>query len=199
MPSRTKQESIWKPTKAQVAAATRNRVADVIDYDLDVLFVGINPGLYSAAVRHHFGRPGNRFWPALNLSRFVPEGQEFLAFDDWRLPEIGLGITNLCPRASARADELSKPELERGARTLARKIVKYRPRFTAFLGITSYRTAFHEKGGQVGRQEKVIGESAIWVLPNPSGLNAHFLLPDLANLFDDLKTAVDRSKVSKKK
>lgn len=199
MPSRTKQEPIWKPTKQQVAAATKNRVADVIDYDLDVLFVGINPGLYSAAVRHHFGRPGNRFWPALNLSGFVPEGEELLAFDDCRIPDYGLGITNLCPRASARADELSKAELERGARTLTRKIKKYRPRFTAFLGITSYRTAFGEQGGQVGRQEKIIGESTIWVLPNPSGLNAHFLLPDLVELFDELKSAVDRSKVTRKK
>jgi TDG/mug DNA glycosylase family protein len=199
MPSRTKQEPTWKPTKEQVAAATKNRVPDIIDYGLDVLFVGINPGLYTAAVRHHFGRPGNRFWPALNLSEFVPEGEELLAFDDWRLPEFGLGITNLCPRATARADELTKEELERGARTLARKVGKYRPRFTAVLGITSYRTAFGEKEAGTGRQLRTIGDSTVWVLPNPSGLNAHFLLPDLAKLFNELKEAVDRSKLVRKK
>ena len=199
MPSRTKREPIWKPTKEQIAAATKNRVKDVIDYGLDILFVGINPGLYSAAVRHHFGRPGNRFWPALNMSKFVPEDEEFLAFDDCRLPDFGMGITNLCPRASARADELSKEELERGARTLTRKVKKYRPRIVAFLGITSFRTAFGIKGGEVGRQEMTIGEAAVWVLPNPSGLNAHFLLPDIAALFDQLKSDVDRMKVSRKK
>jgi double-stranded uracil-DNA glycosylase len=191
MPSRTKQEPIWKPTEAQVAAAASNRVPDVIDYNLDVLFVGINPGLYTAAVRHHFGRPGNRFWPALNLSQFFPEGEKLLAFDDWRLPEFGLGITNLCPRPTARADELTKDELQRGARTLVRKVRKYRPGIVAFLGITSYRTAFGIKGGTVGRQERTIGESIVWVLPNPSGLNAHFLLPDLARLLGELKQAAD--------
>jgi TDG/mug DNA glycosylase family protein len=198
MPRRTKQEPVWKPTKEQVAAATKNRVNDVIDYGLDVLFVGINPGLYSAAVRHHFGRPGNRFWPALNMSDFVPEGEELLAFDDCRLPDFGMGITNLCPRASARADELSKEELERGACTLTRKVKKYRPRFVAFLGITSYRTAFGIKGGKVGLQEPTIGDAVVWVLPNPSGLNAHFQLPDIADLLNDLKRDVDRFKIARK-
>ena len=116
MPRLTKQEPIWKPTKEQVAAATNNRVADVIAFDLDVLFVGINPGLYSAAVRHHFSRPGNRFWPALNQSKFLPAGEELGGFDDHRLAAFGMGITNLCPRASARADELRAKELQRGVK-----------------------------------------------------------------------------------
>jgi TDG/mug DNA glycosylase family protein len=115
------------------------------------------------------------------------------------LPEFGLGITNLCPRASARADELTSEELQRGARTLLRKVRKYRPRFVTFLGITSFRTAFGIKSGKVGRQEMLLGESGVWVLPNPSGLNAHFLLPDLARLFAELKRASVRTFVTRKK
>ena len=199
MPRRTKQEQPWKPTKAQLQAAVRNRVPDVIEEGLDVLFVGINPGLYSAAIRHHFGHPGNRFWPSLKAGGFTPGDVTLTAFDDWRLPEFGLGITNLCPRASARADELTSEELQRGARTLLRKVRKYRPRFVTFLGITSFRTAFGIKSGKVGRQEMLLGESGVWVLPNPSGLNAHFLLPDLARLFAELKRAIVKASVARKK
>lgn len=198
MPPRTKRERPWKPTPEQLQSALANRVPDVIDFDLDVLFVGINPGRYSAAVRHHFGHPGNRFWPSL-CAGGLTDGVELTTFDDWRLPEFGLGITNLCPRASARADELSADELRRGARTLERKVRRYRPRFVAFLGITSFRTAFGIRSGGVGRQEISLGDAAVWVLPNPSGLNAHFLLPDLARLFGELKAAVDRETIARKK
>ena len=159
---------------------------------------GSNPGRYSAAIRHHFGHPGNRFWPSV-CAGGLTDGVELTAFDDWRLPEFGLGITNLCPRASTRADELSGEELRRGVRTLKRKIARYRPRFVAFLGITSFRTAFGVRAGQVGRQDMTLGGAAVWVLPNPSGLNAHFLLPDLARLFGELKTALDRRTITRKK
>lgn len=192
MPDR-RSEQPWKPTRAQLAAAVRNRVRDVLVPGLDVLFVGINPGLYSAAVRHHFGHPGNRFWPSLRAGGFT-RGEPLGPFDEGRLPEFGLGITNLCPRATARADELSAEELRRGAATLRRKLRRFRPRFVAFLGITSYRTAFGVKAGTIGRQPDSLCEAVAWVLPNPSGLNAHFLPADLARLFGELKAAVEESR-----
>lgn len=192
-------ETPWKPTKEQLREAVHKEVPDILAPNLDVLLVGINPGLYSAAVGHHFGHPGNRFWPALNAGGLVPPDAGLTTFDDWRLPEFGLGITNLCPRTTARAQELTADELRAGARELRRKVETYRPRFVAFLGVTSFRTAFGVKDGQVGRQSMQIGDAVVWVLPNPSGLNAHFLLPDLARLFGELKAAVDQAKVTKKK
>jgi TDG/mug DNA glycosylase family protein len=176
-----------KPTREEIAAARDKKVADVIAPGLRVLFCGINPGLYTAAVGHHFGRPGNRFWPTLAAADFTdrvlhPSEQREL------LPR-GYGITNLVDRATATADEVSAEELVRGARRLERKVARYRPQVVAVLGVTAYRTAFGRPKARLGRQEEKIGDAAVWVLPNPSGLNAHYRLADLALLFQELRLA----------
>jgi double-stranded uracil-DNA glycosylase len=177
----------WKPTRAQIAAANGKRVPDVIAPGLAVLFCGINPGLYSGAVRHHFARPGNRFWPALHRAGFT--GRVLTAFEERELLACGLGITNLVERATAAADELSGDELQAGAARLARKVRRLRPRFVAFLGVTAYRTAFDRPRARLGRQAETLESAAVWVLPNPSGLNAHFQIAGLARLFADLRKA----------
>ncbi len=178
----------WKPTKAQLLAAVTKTVPDVIKPDLDVLFCGINPGLYTAAVGHHFARPGNRFWPAIHQAGFTP--RLISPFDEHLLLEWGLGITNMVMRATATADQLTAEELLAGAKALTKKILKYRPRFAAMIGVGAYRCAFERKAAAVGLQEETIGETKLWVLPNPSGLNAHYQLSDLAALFRMLKDAV---------
>ncbi len=177
----------WKPTPAEIAAANGRRVPDVIGPGLRVLFCGINPGLYSGAVRHHFARPGNRFWPALHAAGFT---QRLLSpFEERVLLNCGCGITNLVARATAGADELTAEELRAGAVRLARKVRRCRPAFVAFLGVTAYRTAFGRPQARLGRQAETLGGAAIWVLPNPSGLNAHFQAADLARLFTELRRA----------
>ena len=175
----------WRPTRGQIEAARGKRIADVITVELDVLFVGINPSLYSAAVGHHFARPGNRFWPALHGAGLTP--RLFSPFEDQQLTEHGCGITNLVARATARADELSAEELRRGGRSLATKVRRRQIRCVAFLGVTAYRTAFAEPAAQVGPQEHGIGGAELYVLPNPSGLNAHYQLPDFVELFAQLR------------
>lgn len=177
-----------RPTRDELKAAARRTVPDVIAFGLDVLFVGINPGLYSAAIGHHFGRPGNRFWPALHDGGFTPRllsPHEELELLNWRL-----GITNIVDRASARADELSADELVAGAVVLREKVERVRPRFVAVLGVTAYRAAFVRPKATTGRQPEMIEEAVAWVLPNPSGLNAHYQKDDLARLFGELYTAV---------
>ncbi len=178
----------WAPTREQVAAATDKRLADVLADDLSVVFCGINPGLYSAAVGHHFARPGNRFWPALHAAGFTPRLHS--PFEDRDLLALGYGLTNVAGRASARADELSNDELLAGARVLEEKVRRYRPRFVAFLGVGAYRTAFGRRKATLGLQAEVIGETRLWVLPSPSGLNAHHNLADLARLYGELRAAV---------
>ena len=177
----------WKPTKAEIAAAHGKKVPDVIAHRLRVLFCGINPGLYSGAVGHHFARPGNRFWPTLYAAGFTD--RLLSPFEERELLKHGLGITNLVDRATGSADELSEPELVAGARRLKRKVEHYRPAFIAFLGISAYRTAFASKAARIGRQEERLGKSAVWILPNPSGLNAHYQLQRLAELFAQLRVA----------
>lgn len=162
---------------------------DVIAPDLRVLFVGINPGLYSAAVGHHFGRPGNRFWPALYAGGFTP--RLYSPFEESLLLADGIGITNLVDRATAMADELAADELRRGAGRLERKTRRNRPRFVAIVGLTSYRTAFGRPKATIGRQVDTLADAVLWVLPNPSGLNAHYQPRDLAKLFGELRRAVD--------
>jgi TDG/mug DNA glycosylase family protein len=176
-----------KPTRAEIAAEGKT-VPNVIAPGLKVLFCGINPGLYTAAIGHHFGRPGNRFWPAVYAAGFTD--RLLSPYEERELLAHGYGITNLVARASARADDLSEDELREGARTLKRKIGRYRPIFVAFLGITAYRTAFGRPRAVLGRQPETLAESAIWVLPNPSGLNAHHSSTDLARLFGELRQAV---------
>jgi TDG/mug DNA glycosylase family protein len=152
-----------------------------------VLFCGINPGLVSAATGHHFARPGNRFWPALHRSGFTPT---LLRPDQQSLlPSLGLGLTNLVARATARADELTAEELRAGGRRLRELAGQVRPGWLAVVGITAYRTAFGEPKAVVGPQAGRLGETRIWALPNPSGLNAHWTLPTLAEEFARLRAA----------
>jgi len=180
----------WKPTKAQLAAATTKRLSDLIAPDLAILFCGINPGLYSAAVNHHFARPGNRFWPTLFAAGFTP--RRFTGFDDRELLALGFGLTNVVARASASADELSLDELRVGARLLRRKVARYRPRFLAVVGFGAYRAAFDRPGATGGLQPERLGSTQIWLLPNPSGLNAHHLPAELARRFGELRAAASQ-------
>lgn len=176
-----------KPTRQDLLAAADKTVPDVIAPGLRVLFCGINPGLYTAAVGHHFARPGNRFWPALHASGFT---ERLLApHEERELLSLGLGITNVVERASASADELSAAELAAGGRKLAAKVKRVKPRFLAVLGIGAYRSAFARPTAALGLQRETIGESRIWILPNPSGLNAHYQAADLATMFRELAEA----------
>lgn len=175
----------WKPTKAQLLAATDKTVADVIAPDLRVLFSGINPGLYTAAVGHHFARPGNRFWPALHASGFTD--RLLSPFDERELLKSGYGITNVVSRTTATADLLTQDEIVAGGVKLRRKVLRYRPRVLAVLGVGTYRTAFNHPKASVGRQAEMLGGTIVWVLPNPSGLNAHYQAGELARLFRELK------------
>ncbi|HEX6346031.1 G/U mismatch-specific DNA glycosylase [Umezawaea sp.] len=173
-----------------LAAARDKLLPDVLAPGLDVVFCGINPGLYSAATGHHFGRPGNRFWPALHLGGFTPT--LLSPADQDQLPAHGLGITNLVPRATARADELTDAELRAGAKRLTAVAERYRPTMIAVVGVTAYRTAFGRKKAAIGPQDELIADSRLWVLPNPSGLNAHYQLPALGDAFAELRAALDR-------
>ncbi len=176
-----------KPTKEELLAAEGKTVPDVIAPELQVLFCGINPGLYSAAVGHHFARPGNRFWPALYAAGFT---HRLLAPSEEReLLKSGYGITNLVDRATAAADELSRQELAEGGQRLEAKVRYYRPRFVAVLGIGAYRTAFGRPKAVLGPQPETISSTMVWILPNPSGLNAHYQLADLARMFRELRVA----------
>ena len=183
----------WKPTKEQLLAAKDKTVRDVIAPGLRVLFCGINPGLYTAAVGHHFARPGNRFWPALHAAGFTD--RLVSPFDERELLKNGYGITNVVMRTTATADGLNREELREGGQQLAAKVLKYRPRVLAILGLGAYRTAFEKPKAVIGRQEEMIGETLIWVLPNPSGLNAHYQAKELASLFAELRSAVENKGV----
>jgi TDG/mug DNA glycosylase family protein len=164
-------------------------VPDVLGPGLGVLFCGINPGLWSAAVGHHFARPGNRFWKALHQGGLTPR---LLAPDEEEdLLALGLGITNLVERATAGAADLGAAELREGGARLAAKAAAARPRMVAVLGVGAYRTAFARPKAAVGPQPEPIGGSPAWLLPNPSGLNAHYQLADLAEAFADLRRALD--------
>ncbi|WP_066939323.1 G/U mismatch-specific DNA glycosylase [Microtetraspora fusca] len=167
------------PTPADLEAARDAVIDDVLGPDLDVLFCGINPSLYSAATGHHFARPGNRFWPALHLSGLVP--RRLAPYEQHLLPGYGLGITNLAPRASARAEELTAEELRQGAERLARLVAEIRPRVLAVAGVSAYRLAFGRRRAAIGPQDEEIAGSEVWVLPNPSGLNAHWTLDGIAD------------------
>jgi TDG/mug DNA glycosylase family protein len=175
----------WKPGKAQVLAAQNKHISDLVAKDLIVLFAGINPGLYTAAIGRHFGRPGNRFWPALFGGGFTP--RLFSPFESSLLLDLKFGITNIVERATARADELTDDELRAGGQRLAAKVKRWRPTVVAFVGIQPYRIVSGVKDARVGLQKPLFGGSHAWVLPNPSGLNAHYLPAALAQLFGDLR------------
>ncbi len=175
----------WKPTKAQLLAAPTKRVPDLVAKNLIVLFAGINPGLYTAAIGRHFGRPGNRFWPALYAGGFTP--RLFSPFESDGLLDLQLGITNVVERATARADELTNDELRAGGQRLEAKVKRWRPTVVAFVGIGPYRIVSGIKDARVGLQKNSFGGSHAWVLPNPSGLNAHYQPAAFAQLFSELR------------
>jgi TDG/mug DNA glycosylase family protein len=176
-----------KPTASEVAAAEGTTLPDVIAPRLSVLFCGINPGLYTAAVQQHFGRPGNRFWPTLYRAGFTP--RLFHPSEQRELLKLGYGITNIVARATNAADALTREELLEGAKELTRKVKRYKPKVLAIVGIGAYRTAFQRPKAKLGLQEETIGQTKIWVLPNPSGLNANYQADALTELFTELRIA----------
>jgi double-stranded uracil-DNA glycosylase len=179
-----------KPSRDQILAAAGRRVPDILAAGLRVVFCGINPSLYSAAVGHHFARPGNRFWPAIQRAGFT---ERLLSpFEDHRLLDYGLGVTNIAERATATADLVSPDELLAGARRLTRKLRKHRPSVVAFLGMSAYRAAFARPKAIPGKQSETLAGCEVWVLPNPSGLNAHYQIDDLARLYAELRRTVIR-------
>ena len=173
-----------RPTRAEVLAAAGRAVPDVIAPGLRVLFCGINPGLYSGATGHHFARPGNRFWPVLHAAGFTP--RVLKPWQEAELLEWGYGITNLVARATATAAELSKEEFVAGGRRLERKVKRYRPEWVAVVGIGAYRTAFGRSKAMIGPQPERIGPARLWLLPQPSGLNANHQMPELTAAFREL-------------
>ena len=177
-----------RPSIADLKAAVGRTIRDVITDDLDVLFCGINPGLYSAATGHHFARPGNRFWPALHAAGFTEE--RLNPWQERELLKYRCGITNLVARATVAADELNPEELRAGRSRLARKVRRYRPRFVAIVGIGAYRIAFGRPRADLGRQDELLAGAIVWVLPNTSGLNANHRPADFASAFGRLRVAV---------
>lgn len=178
-----------KPTRAQLLAAKNTTLPDVIAHGLSVLFCGINPGLYTAATGCHFGRPGNRFWPALFAAGFTP--RLFEPHEQHELLPLGFGITNVVPRATATAAEVTDREMVQGGKVLETKVREYAPKVLALLGVTAFRVAFARPKAVLGLQPDAIGETRVWVLPNPSGLNAHYQAADLAKLFRELRAAAE--------
>ena len=179
-----------KPDAAALAAARDRTIPDVLPppgEPFHVLFCGINPGLYSAATGWHFARPGNRFWPALHLSGFTD--RLLRPAEQAELARYGLGITNIAPRATAQAAELTAEELRDGGARLVALVEARRPRFVAVAGITAYRTAFARPKAVIGPQPERLGSAHLWVLPNPSGLNAHKTALTLADDFRALRIA----------
>jgi TDG/mug DNA glycosylase family protein len=176
-----------RPTAADLVVAAGQTIPDVGGPGLRVLFSGINPSLYSAATGHHFARPGNRFWPALHRAGFTE--RQLHPSEQFGLPAAGLGITNVVARATARADELSAAELTEGGAVLAALAARWRPRYLAILGVTAYRTAFARPKAALGLQPEPLGGVPVWVLPNPSGLNAHYTVDTLATAYAELRRA----------
>ncbi len=179
----------FKPTKQQLIEAAGKTLPDVIGPGLRVLFCGINPGLYTAAVGHHFARPGNRFWPALYQSGFTD--RLLSPFAERDLLQLQIGVTNVVARATAAAAELTKVDFVKGGERLRTKARRFRPRIIAVLGVGAYRTAFAHPKAVIGEQDETIGDARVWVLPNPSGLNANYQLPDLVKLFKELRRAAE--------
>ncbi len=174
-----------RPTPEELLEATGKTMPDIIAPGLKTLFCGINPSVYSVVVGHHFARPGNRFWPALFAGGFTPH--RFSPTEDQKLLDLGLGITNVAAKSSVAAADLTKAEIEAGARELEARVLRFQPQVLAILGIGAYRTGFSRPRASLGLQNERIGATQIWVLPNPSGLNAHYHPPQLARLFAELR------------
>lgn len=174
----------FKPSKEDLRDALNRTTEDLIDYNLKVLFCGINPGIWSGATGFHFAKPGNRFWKTLHLAGFTE--RVLHPSEEHELLENGYGITSFCRRTTARADELTVEEYIEGGKILVKKIKKYKPQTLAVLGITAFRLAFGQPKAKLGLQEEKIAGADVWLLPNPSGLNAHYQLNDLAKLFSEV-------------
>ena len=173
-----------QPPREALTAAENKTCRDVIGRNLGILFCGINPSLMTAAVGHHFARPGNRFWKTLAGARLTPRVLD--PSEDLSLLDFGMGITNLVARATRTAAELSPQELAEGWHELQEKVKKYRPRKVVFLGIGAYRSACGDRKAVIGPQANRLSGASVWVLPNPSGLNAHYQLPDLIKIYGQL-------------
>jgi len=178
-----------RPTRADLAAAYGREIPDLVGPGLRVLLVGINPSLWSGWSGHHFGRPSNRLWPTLHQAGLTPR---LLQPDDQdELLAAGIGITNLVNRATARADELSADEIRDGVPRLRAAVARWRPPYVAVLGVTAYRTAFGRPKARVGPQAETVDGARLWVLPNPSGLNAHYQQPALTAEYGRLRAALE--------
>src|SRR5215213_5507383 len=180
----------FKPSKEDLRDAVNRTTEDLIDYDLKVLFCGINPGIWSGATGFHFAKPGNRFWKVLYLAGFT--GRQLHPSEEQELLELGCGITSFVKRTTARADELTNEEFVEGGKLLVKKIEKYKPQNLAVLGIGAYRTAFNKPKAKLGLQAEKIGGASVWLLPNPSGLNAHYQVADLAALFAEVRKTIGK-------
>ena len=178
-----------KPTPDEIRAAVGRKVPDIIAPGLHVLFSGINPSLYSAVAGHHFARPGNRFWPTLHAAGFTD--RRLIPDEDDELLTYGLGLTNFVERATTGEKDLTTAEIVAGGEQLAAKVLNYQPKVLAILGIGAYRKAYGQRKATVGQQPERIGKTMVWVLPNPSGLNAHYQLADLAEVYKELRLAVN--------
>ena len=178
-----------RPTQSELLAAAGKTIEDVIAPHLQVLFCGINPGLYSGFTGHHFARPGNRFWPTLHAAGFTP--RRLAPAEERELLTYGYGVTNLVRRATATAAELSAEELRSGGERLLAKIEYYRPLVVAVLGVTAYRMAFGLPRANLGEQPERLGAAYLWVLPNPSGLNAHYPPATLADVYRAFRLRVE--------
>jgi double-stranded uracil-DNA glycosylase len=178
----------WRPTKADLLAARNKSIKDVVGPNLDVLFCGINPGLYTAATGHHFARPGNRFWRALFAAGFTP--RLLHPSEQRELLTLGYGVTNLVNRATVAADELDAAELRAGRDRLERTVRRYKPRIVAVVGIGAYRVAFDRPRATLGPQEERLAGARLWVLPNTSGLNANHRPADFEKAFSTMRKAL---------
>jgi TDG/mug DNA glycosylase family protein len=178
-----------RPTKHELSAAYGRTLPDLVGPDLRVLLVGINPSLWSGWSGHHFGRPTNRLWTTLHEAGLTP--RRMAPEDTAQLLAAGIGVTNLVARATARADELSDDEIRAGVPGLRALVREWQPRAVAVLGVTAYRVAFGRPKAVVGRQPEPLEGSLLWVLPNPSGLNAHYQQPALTAEYAALHAALD--------
>ena len=175
------------PMPEELRAAAGNTLSDVVAPGLRVLFCGINPSLWSAHSGHHFGNPANRLWPVLHLAGFTPrrlhpsESDELLA--------LGIGVVNVVNRATATAAEISDEEVRANRPRVESTVLQWAPRYVAFLGLSAYRVCFGRRTAGVGPQPETIGDTRIWLLPNPSGLNAHYQMPDLVRVYGELREA----------
>lgn len=174
-------------SRAELEAARDVTVSDLIGPDLRLLFVGINPGLWTAATRTHFAHPGNRFYPALRLAGIIDrdiDRSDGMSDDDRaHLVDRGVGITNVVQRTTAKASELTTAELRAGGVRLRAFVDEHRPAVVAVAGITAYRAAFRLPKATMGEQPEGWGSARLWVVPNPSGLNAHETVESLADAY----------------